>query len=158
MACRSSGLARGGAQERFGITPDLSTFGKVIGGGLPVGAFGGRAEIMDLLAPLGPVYQAGTLSGNPIAMAAGLALAAPDEWGRLAIPASRGRLQPSDDLVWGLGMLAGQGPSDEDALDRFGHIQPGSPEWLRGVGTADECLADRLLVGWQLAVEVVVVR
>jgi glutamate-1-semialdehyde 2,1-aminomutase len=66
-------LARGGAQERFGITPDLSTFGKVIGGGLPVGAFGGRAEIMDLLAPLGPVYQAGTLSGNPIAMAAGIA-------------------------------------------------------------------------------------
>ena len=66
-------LARGGAQERFGITPDLSTFGKVIGGGLPVGAFGGRAEIMDYLAPLGPVYQAGTLSGNPIAMAAGLA-------------------------------------------------------------------------------------
>jgi glutamate-1-semialdehyde 2,1-aminomutase len=66
-------LARGGAQERFHITPDLSTFGKVIGGGLPVGAFGGRAEIMDFLAPLGPVYQAGTLSGNPIAMAAGLA-------------------------------------------------------------------------------------
>ncbi|HTB85955.1 MAG TPA: glutamate-1-semialdehyde 2,1-aminomutase, partial [Candidatus Sulfotelmatobacter sp.] len=66
-------LARGGAQERFHITPDLSTFGKVIGGGLPVGAFGGRAEIMDCLAPLGPVYQAGTLSGNPIAMAAGIA-------------------------------------------------------------------------------------
>jgi glutamate-1-semialdehyde 2,1-aminomutase len=66
-------LARGGAQERFGIRPDLSTFGKVIGGGLPVGAFGGRAEIMDYLAPLGPVYQAGTLSGNPIAMAAGIA-------------------------------------------------------------------------------------
>lgn len=74
-------LARGGAQERFGITPDLSCFGKVIGGGLPVGAFGGRAEIMDCLAPLGPVYQAGTLSGNPLALAAGLAaleaLAAP---------------------------------------------------------------------------------
>ena len=66
-------LARGGAQERFHIRPDLSTFGKVIGGGLPVGAFGGRAEIMDCLAPLGPVYQAGTLSGNPIAMAAGIA-------------------------------------------------------------------------------------
>ena len=66
-------LARGGAQERFHITPDLSCFGKVIGGGLPVGAFGGRAEIMDCLAPLGPVYQAGTLSGNPVAMAAGLA-------------------------------------------------------------------------------------
>jgi glutamate-1-semialdehyde 2,1-aminomutase len=66
-------LGRGGAQERFGITPDLSCFGKVIGGGLPVGAFGGRREIMDCLAPLGPVYQAGTLSGNPLAMAAGIA-------------------------------------------------------------------------------------
>jgi glutamate-1-semialdehyde 2,1-aminomutase len=66
-------LAKGGAQERFKIMPDLSCFGKVIGGGLPVGAFGGRAEIMDCLAPLGPVYQAGTLSGNPIAMAAGIA-------------------------------------------------------------------------------------
>ena len=66
-------LAQGGAQERFGITPDLSCFGKVIGGGLPVGAFGGRADIMDCLAPLGPVYQAGTLSGNPVALAAGIA-------------------------------------------------------------------------------------
>jgi glutamate-1-semialdehyde 2,1-aminomutase len=66
-------LAPGGAQERFGIRPDLSTFGKIIGGGLPVGAFGGRADIMDFLAPLGPVYQAGTLSGNPLAMAAGIA-------------------------------------------------------------------------------------
>ena len=66
-------LAPGGAQERFGIRPDLTCLGKIIGGGLPVGAFGGRAEIMDLLAPLGPVYQAGTLSGNPLAMAAGIA-------------------------------------------------------------------------------------
>jgi glutamate-1-semialdehyde 2,1-aminomutase len=66
-------LARGGAQERFGVTPDLTTLGKIIGGGLPVGAYGGRREIMDLVAPLGPVYQAGTLSGNPLAMAAGLA-------------------------------------------------------------------------------------
>jgi glutamate-1-semialdehyde 2,1-aminomutase len=66
-------LALGGAQQRFGIRPDLTCFGKIIGGGLPVGAFGGRAEIMDCLAPLGPVYQAGTLSGNPLAMAAGLA-------------------------------------------------------------------------------------
>jgi glutamate-1-semialdehyde 2,1-aminomutase len=80
-------LARGGAQERFGITPDLSCFGKVIGGGLPVGAFGGRAEIMDCLAPVGPVYQAGTLSGNPVAMAAGMAaleeLAASDAYAKL---------------------------------------------------------------------------
>jgi glutamate-1-semialdehyde 2,1-aminomutase len=66
-------LAKGGAQERFGIKPDLTCLGKIIGGGLPVGAFGGRADIMDWLAPLGPVYQAGTLSGNPLAMAAGIA-------------------------------------------------------------------------------------
>ena len=66
-------LAPGGAQERFGIRPDLSCFGKIIGGGLPVGAFGGRGDIMDYLAPLGPVYQAGTLSGTPLAMAAGIA-------------------------------------------------------------------------------------
>jgi glutamate-1-semialdehyde 2,1-aminomutase len=66
-------VARGGAQELFGIRPDLTALGKVIGGGLPVGAFGGRAEIMEQLSPLGPVYQAGTLSGNPLAMAAGLA-------------------------------------------------------------------------------------
>ncbi len=66
-------VARGGAQEIYGVRPDLTALGKVIGGGLPVGAFGGRAEIMDLLSPLGPVYQAGTLSGNPLAMAAGLA-------------------------------------------------------------------------------------
>ncbi len=66
-------VAKGGAQEVYGITPDLTALGKVIGGGLPVGAFGGRAEIMDQLSPDGPVYQAGTLSGNPLAMAAGLA-------------------------------------------------------------------------------------
>ncbi len=62
----------GGAQERFGVKPDLTTFGKVIGGGMPVGAFGGRRDLMKHVAPLGPVYQAGTLSGNPVAMAAGL--------------------------------------------------------------------------------------
>jgi glutamate-1-semialdehyde 2,1-aminomutase len=66
-------LGKAGVQGLENLTPDLSCFGKVIGGGLPVGAFGGRAEIMDYLAPLGPVYQAGTLSGNPLAMAAGLA-------------------------------------------------------------------------------------
>lgn len=65
-------LAKGGVQERVGITPDLTAMGKVIGGGLPVGAFGGKAEIMDYLAPDGPVYQAGTLSGNPLAMVAGI--------------------------------------------------------------------------------------
>src|ERR1700736_377496 len=66
-------VGRGGAQERFCITPDLTVLGKIIGGGLPVGAFGGRADIMDQMSPIGPIYQAGTLSGNPVAMAAGLA-------------------------------------------------------------------------------------
>ncbi len=66
-------LALGGAQELYGITPDMTTLGKIVGGGLPCAAFGGRAEIMNMLAPLGPVYQAGTLSGNPLAMAAGIA-------------------------------------------------------------------------------------
>jgi glutamate-1-semialdehyde 2,1-aminomutase len=80
-------LARGGAAELSGITPDLATFGKVIGGGMPVGAFGGRRDIMRHLAPLGGVYQAGTLSGNAVAMAAGLAalhtLEREDGWRRL---------------------------------------------------------------------------
>ena len=79
--------ARGGAQELYGIRPDLTCLGKIIGGGLPVGAFGGRADIMERLAPLGDVYQAGTLSGNPLALAAGItmlqALAAPDFYTRL---------------------------------------------------------------------------
>ena len=66
-------VSRGGAQELYGIRPDLTTLGKIVGGGMPVGAFGGRREIMEHIAPLGPVYQAGTLSGNPVAMAAGLA-------------------------------------------------------------------------------------
>jgi len=65
-------ISYGGAQARFGITPDLTTLGKVIGGGLPVGAYGGRADIMGMVAPAGPMYQAGTLSGNPLAMTAGI--------------------------------------------------------------------------------------
>lgn len=65
-------VARGGAQDLYGIAPDLTTMGKIIGGGLPVGAYGGRREIMSLVAPAGPVYQAGTLSGNPLAMVAGI--------------------------------------------------------------------------------------
>jgi glutamate-1-semialdehyde 2,1-aminomutase len=67
-------VARGGAQERYGITPDLTTLGKIIGGGLPVGAYGGRRDLMEMMSPAGPVYQAGTLSGNPLATAAGLAM------------------------------------------------------------------------------------
>jgi glutamate-1-semialdehyde 2,1-aminomutase len=86
-------VARGGAQEFFGVRPDLTALGKVIGGGLPVGAFGGRAEIMDRLSPQGPVYQAGTLSGNPLAMAAGLAqlreLERIDGWKSLEIAGAR---------------------------------------------------------------------
>jgi glutamate-1-semialdehyde 2,1-aminomutase len=83
----------GGAQGKYGVTPDLTTLGKVIGGGMPVGAYGGRAEIMDLVAPLGPMYQAGTLAGNPLAMAAGLAtlrgMQAPDAYPRLEAHARR---------------------------------------------------------------------
>jgi glutamate-1-semialdehyde 2,1-aminomutase len=85
-------VAPGGAQARFDVRPDLTTLGKVIGGGLPVGAFGGRRDIMELVAPAGPVYQAGTLSGNPVAMRAGLAtlrvLDEPDAWSRLEETAS----------------------------------------------------------------------
>ncbi len=66
-------LAAGGAQERFGLRPDMTTLGKIIGGGMPLAAYGARHEVMDVIAPLGPVYQAGTLSGNPVAVSAGLA-------------------------------------------------------------------------------------
>jgi glutamate-1-semialdehyde 2,1-aminomutase len=97
-------LAPGGAQERFGITPDISTFGKIIGGGLPVGAFGGRADIMDYLAPVGPVYQAGTLSGNPLAMAAGIAAI-----GELGIQAAPKRISKKDTMA--IAKLTGVKPS-----------------------------------------------
>ena len=83
-------LARGGAQERYGVVPDMTCLGKVIGGGLPVGAFGGRREIMEQVAPTGPIYQAGTLSGNPLAITAGLAtLGAMGEPGFYERPKSR---------------------------------------------------------------------
>ncbi len=86
-------VARGGAQQLYGIRPDLTTLGKIVGGGMPVGAFGGRREIMEHIAPLGPVYQAGTLSGNPVAMAAGLAtldgLSVPGFHEKLAVTTDR---------------------------------------------------------------------
>jgi len=86
-------VALGGAQAHYGVTPDLSTFGKIVGGGMPVGAFGGKREIMSCVSPLGPVYQAGTLSGNPLAMAAGLTtlklISRPDFHDKLADYTSR---------------------------------------------------------------------
>ena len=86
-------VARGGAQELYNVKPDLTTLGKIIGGGMPVGAFGGRRAIMEQLAPLGPIYQAGTLSGNPVAMTAGLVtldlISAPDFHARLATKTQR---------------------------------------------------------------------
>jgi glutamate-1-semialdehyde 2,1-aminomutase len=96
-------VAWGGAQARFGIRPDLTTLGKIVGGGLPVGAYGGRGDVMERIAPLGPVYQAGTLSGNPLAMAAGLATLAivrrPGTYERLEAVSAR--------LEVGLGEVAG---------------------------------------------------
>jgi glutamate-1-semialdehyde 2,1-aminomutase len=110
-------LARGGAQERFGITPDLTCFGKVIGGGLPVGAFGGRGEIMDCLAPTGRVYQAGTLSGNPVAMAAGIA--ALEELGGGARPSAAGKgTAPRSDRAAGE-MLR----SDDRSYDAYARLE-----------------------------------
>jgi glutamate-1-semialdehyde 2,1-aminomutase len=85
-------LGRDGAQGRFGIRPDLTTLGKIIGGGMPIGAYGGRADLMDLVAPIGPVYQAGTLSGHPLSMAAGIATLAeltPDRYQKLEETAAR---------------------------------------------------------------------
>lgn len=114
-------LAKGGAQERFRITPDLTCFGKVIGGGLPVGAFGGRAEIMDYLAPLGPVYQAGTLSGNPIAMAAGIAALEELSEGRVTrVPKSKS------------GMKSGTCPSDS----AYTHLEELGEQLIAGMRDA----------------------
>lgn len=137
-------VARGGAAEHYGITPDLATFGKIIGGGLPVGAFGGRREIMAHLAPLGAVYQAGTLSGNPVAMAAGLAtlriLERDQVWSRLealgqrleqtltprladaAMPVQLVRL---GSLFW-LAFQAGDAPRAAAAIDPAGATRYGA--------------------------------
>ena len=85
-------IAFGGAEERYAVKPDIATLGKIVGGGLPCGVFGGRREIMQMLAPLGPVYQAGTLSGNPLAMAAGA------RHGRLPLRTPRGGLRAIESL------------------------------------------------------------
>ena len=110
-------VAAGGAQALYGIRPDLTTLGKIVGGGLPVGAFGGRREIMERLAPLGPVYQAGTLSGNPIAMAAGLAtleiVARPGFHASLA--------STTDRLVAGFQDAV---PRDPFGVSRLRHVRP----------------------------------
>ncbi len=128
-------VALGGAQERYGIRPDLTTLGKIIGAGLPVGAFGGRQEIMQELAPLGPVYQAGTLSGNPLAMSAGLTMLR-----ELQVPGFHSRLeQRLHSLLQGLqeraqqagialqttqvGGMFGLFFSDRHAMSRFSDVQ-----------------------------------
>ncbi len=138
-------LARGGAAELYGITPDLATFGKVIGGGMPVGAFGGQRAVMEQLAPLGPVYQAGTLSGNPVAMAAGLAaldeLESSDAWAKLeslgalleervgAVLADaplRARLVRVGSIFW-MSLQDGEPPRAAEAID------PGAAERYRAL-------------------------
>jgi glutamate-1-semialdehyde 2,1-aminomutase len=109
-------LGRGGAQARFGIEPDLTTLGKIIGGGMPIGAYGGRADLMDLVAPAGPVYQAGTLSGHPLSMAAGiatLAALAPDRYSALEAAA--------DSLAAGLKTAADEA-GREVAVSRVGSL------------------------------------
>jgi len=102
-------VARGGAQERYGVVPDLTVLGKIVGGGLPLAAFGGRADVMDLLAPAGPVYQAGTLAGNPLATAAGLSVLR-----RLRDAAVYGELERRAAVL-------------EEQLVRFGHVQRVGP-------------------------------
>ncbi len=120
-------VALGGAQSLYGVRPDLTTLGKIIGGGMPVGAFGGRRDIMERLAPLGPVYQAGTLSGNPVSMAAGLATLE-----LLSVPGFHERLLASTDrLVAGLrgaAAAAGVGLATNHVCGMFGLFFTDAPE------------------------------
>jgi glutamate-1-semialdehyde 2,1-aminomutase len=120
-------VARGGAQEIYGIRPDLTTLGKIVGGGMPVGAFGGRREIMEHIAPLGPVYQAGTLSGNPVAMAAGLATL-----DGISVPGFHARLAAATDrLVTGLREAAhstGMPLATNHVCGMFGLFFTGAPK------------------------------
>ncbi|MGI8872146.1 MAG: glutamate-1-semialdehyde 2,1-aminomutase [Candidatus Limnocylindria bacterium] len=109
-------LGAGGAQARFGIQPDLTTLGKIIGGGMPIGAYGGQADLMELVAPAGPVYQAGTLSGHPLSMAAGIATLAaltPERYGRLEVAAEH--------LELGL-QAAAAGANRQIAIARVGSL------------------------------------
>lgn len=127
-------VSLGGAQAHYGVTPDLTTLGKIIGGGLPVGAFGGRRDIMEYLAPLGPVYQAGTLSGNPLAMAAGLAtlknLSRPGFHNELAEKAAKllsGIEQKAAEAGIALktsqvGAMFGLFFTDQDSVERFDQV------------------------------------
>ncbi len=134
-------VALGGAQQLYGIEPDLTTLGKIVGGGMPVGAFGGRREIMEHIAPLGPVYQAGTLSGNPVAMAAGLAtlegLCAPGFHERLAATTER--------LVHGLTDAAGRAGvpfSTNHVCGMFGLFFTGEGP-VQGYAAATRCDVER---------------
>jgi glutamate-1-semialdehyde 2,1-aminomutase len=126
-------VGQGGAWELYGIEPDLVTYGKIVGGGLPVGAFGGKREYMEKLAPLGPVYQAGTLSGNPLAMAAGLAtlktLQAENGWEKLEqlgqyleerlgpiLAKNEATLVRQGSLFW-MSLQPGEAPRSAEAID-----------------------------------------
>lgn len=140
-------LAKGGVQEIEGITPDITTLGKIIGGGLPVGALGGRADIMDFLAPLGPVYQAGTLSGNPLAMAAGIAalklLEEPGTYERLAALGAQMKAAVSAALA--AKGLPGQVPQTGSMWCTYFTAEPVRD--LRSAQTTDAALFGRMFRG-----------
>jgi len=134
-------VARGGAQELYGVKPDLTTLGKIVGGGMPVGAFGGRREIMEYIAPLGPVYQAGTLSGNPVAMAAGLATLE-----GIGVPGFHARLAATTDrLVAGLrdaAQRSGVPVSTNHVCGMFGLFFTGAAQ-VRTYAEATTCDVER---------------
>jgi len=124
-------VGRGGAQERYGVVPDLTTVGKVIGGGLPVGAYGGRRELMSMVAPAGPVYQAGTLSGNPLAVAAGLAVL---------------RLLEADDGIYE--SIERLGARFDRAIPELGHRHGIPLVWNRVGGMGSLFFSEHEVVDW----------
>ena len=134
-------LALGGAQERFGVTPDVTTLGKIIGGGMPIGAYGGRADLMNLVAPAGPVYQAGTLSGHPLSMAAGIATLEQLEPGRYAdLEATAGALET--------GMTDAARDNGRDvAIARVGSLLTVFFRTTRPVNAAEALASDREAYG-----------